>query len=294
MIAKCFFQKRQFSTVLFKTLESGSPLDGRYSKNVDELRDIYSPKGSAHLKETIEDKCKLKLSPVLFSTILLELAYQAKFKDKLNQILEKSFVDLLNSCTLSKKLIHPVVNGVTSSSYVLLSEELFKYKKRLDIGYNDINSLFVQKNLNYPVFRSDEITVFVKQKGLLTEDQLRDDLAKKFNLVLYQNRILISLCIDLWGYTSQGYFKLKIKQGEIGSSTMPHKVNPIDFENSEGNLGLCNSYLSFFVNTLTQSRFQGDSSYQVVYENIGSSLGYSLISYASLSKGLSKLEVNDS
>lgn len=293
MISKCLFQRKHFTTVIFKTLESGSPLDGRYSKNVDELRDIYSPKGSAHLKETIEDKCKLKLSPVMFSTLLLELAYQAKFKDKMNQILEKSFVELLNSCTLSKKLVHPVFNGVTSNSYVLLSEELFKYKRRLDIGYNEINSLFVQKNLNFPTFKGDEIILYIKQKGLLTDDQLRDDLSKKFNHILQENKILVSLCIDLWGYTSQGYFKLKIKQGEIGSSTMPHKVNPIDFENAEGNLGVCNSYLSFFVNTLTQTRFQGDSTYQVVYENIGSALGYSFISYASLSKGLSKLEVND-
>ena len=97
----------------------------------------------------------------------------------------------------------------------------------------------------------------------------------------------------MWRYISDDWITQKPKAGEVGSSTMPHKVNPIDFENAEGNLGLANSFFEFFSRKLPVSRLQRDLSDSTVLRNIGSSFGYSLIGYSSLQKGLGKIEVNE-
>jgi adenylosuccinate lyase len=107
------------------------------------------------------------------------------------------------------------------------------------------------------------------------------------------NTILIDLSRDIWGYVSLGYFKQKLKDGEIGSSTMPHKVNPIDFENAEGNLGLANAVLRHLSEKLPISRWQRDLTDSTVLRNIGVALGYSVLAYSSLSTGLAKLELNE-
>ncbi|HKT67210.1 MAG TPA: lyase family protein, partial [Burkholderia sp.] len=106
------------------------------------------------------------------------------------------------------------------------------------------------------------------------------------------NTILVDFARDTWGYISLGYFKQKTKAGEIGSSTMPHKVNPIDFENSEGNLGLANATLRHLADKLPVSRWQRDLTDSTVLRNMGVALGYSLLAYDSLIRGLDKLEVN--
>ncbi|MCV2509402.1 MAG: lyase family protein, partial [Neisseriaceae bacterium] len=104
--------------------------------------------------------------------------------------------------------------------------------------------------------------------------------------------ILIDLSRDVWGYISLNYFKQKLKEGEVGSSTMPHKVNPIDFENAEGNLGLSNALLSHMSQKLLISRWQRDLTDSTVLRNIGVGLGYAVLANKSLLRGLSKLEVN--
>ena len=107
------------------------------------------------------------------------------------------------------------------------------------------------------------------------------------------NNILIDMCVDIWTYISHDYFKQKIIKDEVGSSAMPHKVNPIDFENSEGNLGLANSTFDFFSNKLTKSRLQRDLTDSTVLRNIGVPFGHTLISFESLLKGLKKIYVNE-
>ena len=107
------------------------------------------------------------------------------------------------------------------------------------------------------------------------------------------NNILLDMCLDIWTYISYDYFKQKIIKGEVGSSAMPHKVNPIDFENSEGNLGLANSTFDFFSNKLTKSRLQRDLSDSTVLRNIGVPFGHTLISFDSILKGLNKIYVNE-
>lgn len=119
-----------------------------------------------------------------------------------------------------------------------------------------------------------------------------DALAELFDAFARANSILVDLDRDIWGYISLGFFKQKVKAGEIGSSTMPHKVNPIDFENSEGNLGLANAMLKFLAEKLPISRWQRDLTDSTVLRNMGVGLGYTLLGYDSLLKGLSKLEIN--
>ena len=120
-----------------------------------------------------------------------------------------------------------------------------------------------------------------------------DYMAELFDAVARSNTILIDLARDIWGYVSLGYFKQKLKAGEIGSSTMPHKVNPIDFENAEGNLGLANAVLKHLSEKLPISRWQRDLTDSTVLRNIGVGLGYTVLAHASLMTGLNKLELNE-
>jgi adenylosuccinate lyase len=119
-----------------------------------------------------------------------------------------------------------------------------------------------------------------------------DYMAELFDAIARANTILIDLNRDIWGYISLGYFKQSTKAGEIGSSTMPHKVNPIDFENSEGNLGMANAVLKHMAEMLPVSRLQRDLTDSTVLRNIGVGFGYTLLAYDSCLRGLNKLEVN--
>ena len=120
-----------------------------------------------------------------------------------------------------------------------------------------------------------------------------DYMAELFDAVARTNTILIDWSRDVWGYVSLGYFKQKLREGEVGSSTMPHKVNPIDFENAEGNLGLANALLKHLSEKLPISRWQRDLTDSTVLRNMGVALGYAVLAYQSLSNGLGKLEINE-
>jgi adenylosuccinate lyase len=119
-----------------------------------------------------------------------------------------------------------------------------------------------------------------------------DAMAELYDAIARANTVLIDLNRDVWGYISLGYFKQKVKAGEVGSSTMPHKVNPIDFENSEGNLGLANAVLRHLAEKLPVSRWQRDLTDSTVLRNMGVGFGYSLLAYESCLRGLGKLEAN--
>jgi adenylosuccinate lyase len=119
-----------------------------------------------------------------------------------------------------------------------------------------------------------------------------DWMSALFDAITRANIIVLDLDRDVWGYVALGYFKQRLKEGEVGSSTMPHKVNPIDFENSEGNLGLANAVLRHLADKLPISRWQRDLTDSTVLRNLGVGLGYALIAYQATLKGISKLEVN--
>jgi adenylosuccinate lyase len=138
---------------------------------------------------------------------------------------------------------------------------------------------------------------FVEARGITfnpytIQIEPHDYMAELFDAYARLNTILIDLNRDIWSYISAGYFKQKVVAGEVGSSTMPHKVNPIDFENSEGNLGLANALLRHFSEKLPISRGQRDLTDSTVLRNMGVALGYTLLAYESCLKGLNKLEAN--
>ena len=138
---------------------------------------------------------------------------------------------------------------------------------------------------------------FVEALGLTfnpytTQIEPHDYIAELFDAICRFNTILIDFNRDVWGYISLGYFKQKTVEGEIGSSTMPHKVNPIDFENSEGNLGLANAVLGHLAQKLPISRWQRDLTDSTVLRNLGVGLAYGLIAYEAALKGIGKLEAN--
>jgi adenylosuccinate lyase len=139
---------------------------------------------------------------------------------------------------------------------------------------------------------------FIENLGLIpmtytTQIEPHDFIAEIAHNFIRINTIILDLDRDLWMYIGKGYFTQKLKKGEVGSSTMPHKVNPIDFENSEGNVGLANALLSHLAQKLPASRMQRDLTDSTVLRNMGVAFGYSLLAYQSTLKGLSKLEINE-
>ncbi len=150
----------------------------------------------------------------------------------------------------------------------------------------------------YPTFDWESFAKnFVESLGLVynpmtIQIEPHDYMAELYDTLARINTILIDLNRDIWGYISVGYFKQKVKAGEIGSSTMPHKVNPIDFENSEGNLGLANAVLRHMAEKLPISRWQRDLTDSTVLRNMGVAFGYTLLGYDSCLRGLNKLEIN--
>jgi len=153
---------------------------------------------------------------------------------------------------------------------------------------------------SYPELDWEKIAEgFVTSLGLTwnpytTQIEPHDYVAELNDAVCRFNTVLIDLSRDIWGYISLGYFKQKVVAGEVGSSTMPHKVNPIDFENAEGNFGIANAIMNHLSAKLPVSRWQRDLTDSTVLRNLGIGFGYSVLGFASLAKGLGKLELNES
>lgn len=192
-----------------------------------------------------------------------------------------------------------------------LGKELANVVARLQRSVQKISHVEIQGKMNgavgnynahlsaYPDFNWENFSknVVEKRLGLIfsqytTQIEPHDYIAELFDAIARTNTILIDLNRDIWSYISLGYFTQITKPGEIGSSTMPHKVNPIDFENSEGNLGLSNALLRHMAEKLPVSRWQRDLTDSTVLRNIGMALGYAVLAYDSCLRGLGKLEVN--
>ncbi len=164
-----------------------------------------------------------------------------------------------------------------------------------------INGAVGNFNAHYSAYPNFDWENFAKQfvenlgltyNPMTIQIEPHDYMAELYDCLARINTILIDLNRDIWGYISVGYFKQKVKAGEIGSSTMPHKVNPIDFENSEGNLGLANAVLRHMAEKLPISRWQRDLTDSTVLRNMGVAFGYTLLGYDSCLRGLNKLEIN--
>lgn len=133
----------------------------------------------------------------------------------------------------------------------------------------------------------------LQRQQFTTQIEHYDNLAAHFDTIKRINNILIDLCRDIWTYVSMDYFKQKVKKGEVGSSAMPHKVNPIDFENAEGNLGIANALLEHLSAKLPISRLQRDLTDSTVLRNIGVPVGHTILAFRSIEKGLNKLVLNE-
>jgi len=153
--------------------------------------------------------------------------------------------------------------------------------------------LVAYPEIDWPAFAKAFIeSLGVEMNPYTIQIEPHDYIAELFDAMARFNTILIDLCRDIWSYISLGYFKQKTVAGEVGSSTMPHKVNPIDFENAEGNLGVANALFNHLAGKLPISRWQRDLTDSTVLRTLGTGLAHSLIAYQSLQKGLDKLEVN--
>jgi len=147
--------------------------------------------------------------------------------------------------------------------------------------------------MDWPAFARDFVTgLGIAYNPLTTQIEPHDALAESFDALARVNTVLVDLDRDVWGYISLGYFRQKVKAGEVGSSTMPHKVNPIDFENSEGNLGIANALLRHLSEKLPVSRWQRDLTDSTVLRNMGVAFGHCLLGYEACLRGLAKLEAD--
>ena len=230
------------------------------------------------------------------------------------KVLLSKMVDLLS---LVKQLAKenadvPMVSrthGQTASP-TTLGKEMANFYYRLDRQISQLKEVHIMGKFNgavgnynahlsaYPEIDWQKTSMqFIEDLGInyapySSQIETHDYIAEYFHCLNRFNTILIDFSRDIWGYISLGYFTQKTIEGEIGSSTMPHKVNPIDFENAEGNLGLAIAIGDHFATKLPISRWQRDLSDSTVLRNLGVSCAHSLISYTSISEGIKKLEVN--
>ncbi len=195
--------------------------------------------------------------------------------------------------TLGKEIANVVARLMRAQQRIAAVQILGKMKGAVG-NYNAHLSAY--PTFDWPAFSRKvvEERLGLKFNPYTIQIEPHDYMAELFDAVARTNTILLDLNRDIWGYISLGFFKQKTKAGEIGSSTMPHKVNPIDFENSEGNLGMANAVLKHMAEKLPVSRWQRDLTDSTVLRNIGVGLGYALLAYDSCLRGLNKLEVNTS
>jgi adenylosuccinate lyase len=241
------------------------------------------------------------------------LAYALMIKDA-SMITKKSLKLITNRIKfLSKKYSNNPMLSRThgqSASPTTMGKEFANFFHRIEKLENEINRHVMSGKINgavgnynahvvaYPKINWEAVAKsFVNNLKLdfnkhTTQVEPKDTIALLLGDYVKLNNILIDLCRDIWGYISLGYFSQQLKEGEVGSSTMPHKVNPIDFENAEGNLGIANAFLTHISNTVTISRWQRDLTDSTIMRNLGSSFGYINLALYSLLKGLNKLEIN--
>ena len=217
---------------------------------------------------------------------LTELAYQLADQP----MLSRTHGQTASPTTMGKELAN-VVYRLQRQQKQLQSNEILG---KINGAVGNFNAhLSAYPNFDWEAFAKKFVeSLDLVYNPMTIQIEPHDYMAELYDCLARINTILIDLNRDIWGYISVGYFKQKVKAGEIGSSTMPHKVNPIDFENSEGNLGLANAVLRHMAEKLPISRWQRDLTDSTVLRNMGVAFGYTLLGYDSCLRGLNKLEIN--
>jgi adenylosuccinate lyase len=272
-----------------------------------------------YLKQKIEDTSLEELSEFLHFACTSEdinnLSHALMLKDGLAVLLprQQEIIDRLNAFALEWKSVPMLArtHGQTASP-TTIGKELSVFADRLARQKKNVEQVRILGKLNgavgnynahlaaYPAVDWPELArgiiedeLGLNQNPLTTQIEPHDYMAELFDAVRRFNTVLIDLNRDIWTYISMAYFGQKTVKGEVGSSTMPHKVNPIDFENSEGNLGLANAVFGHLSEKLPISRLQRDLTDSTVLRNMGVGFGYSLIAYGSTLKGFGKLKLNE-
>lgn len=254
-----------------------------------------------HFGLTSEDVNNLAYSLML--TDALSMCILPKLDKLLNDMKARAHIHALNpmlSHTHGQTATPTTMGKEFANFYFRLERKIkvlnqFKFLAKLNGAVGNYNAFHVAyPELNWPEICRDfvENTLALQWNPYTTQIENHDGIAEFCHNLHHINVILIDFSKDIWSYISRQFFILKTREGEIGSSTMPHKVNPIDFENAEGNLGLANALLTFFAEKLPISRLQRDLSDSTVMRNLGMALGYAVLAYYSLDKGLRKLELN--
>lgn len=266
---------------------------------------LTADKNLEQLKEFIHFGCT--------SDDISNIAYGLMLKNARDQYLAPTIKNIINTLT---KLAHeyaaqPMLARTHGqpASPTTLGKEMANFAFRLQRQYNQLLKVPMMGKFNGAVGNYNALTIaypnvdwitiakeFVKSFALewneyTTQIEPHDYMAELFDNMTRLNTILLGFVRDIWGYVSIGYFEQKLNQSEVGSSTMPHKINPINFENAEGNLGLANALFHHFSTKLPISRFQRDLSDSTVLRNIGIAFAYSLLAYKSIIMGLNKLTV---
>lgn len=272
-----------------------------------------------YLKEKVESSASLKkisgfIHFACTSEDINNLAYALMMKEAIAQVMQPSLAEAIGSITMLGKQHADVAMLARThgqpATPTTIGKELINFVARLKRPMQQLAEVLVSAKCNgavgnynahmtaYPeIDWRKHCAHFVTNLGLsfnayTTQIEPHDGIAEVSHLMIRINNILLDYTRDIWSYISLGYFKQKTVADEVGSSTMPHKVNPIDFENAEGNLGLANTLFCHFANKLTQSRMQRDLSDSTVLRNLGVAFAYSLIAYQSMVKGNEKLQIN--
>ena len=272
-----------------------------------------------YLKEKLEQSDTLRniTSFIHFactSEDINNMAYALMMKAALAQVIQPTLAEIIGGITLLGKqhgdaAMLSRTHGQPATP-TTVGKELINFVARLRRPLQQLAEVLISAkfngavgNYNAHVIAYPEVdwrkhcSGFVTGLGLsfnayTTQIEPHDGIAEVSHLMIRINNILLDYTRDVWGYISLGYFKQKTVADEVGSSTMPHKVNPIDFENAEGNLGLANALYDHFANKLTTSRLQRDLSDSTVLRNLGVAFAYALIAYQSIAKGNEKLQIN--
>lgn len=243
------------------------------------------------------------------------LAHALMLKESMNNVLLPAMDEIISE--LCKMALENASLSMLSRTHgqpaspTTLGKEMavFAYRlsrQRLNVSQTEILGKFAGAVGNYNAHLSaypdinwaqvaDEFvtSLEISHNPYVTQIEPHDYMSELFDSIIRYNQILVDFDRDVWGYISLGYFKQITKAGEVGSSTMPHKVNPIDFENSEGNLGIANAGLSYLSTKLPNSRWQRDLTDSTILRNMGVGLGHSLLAYRNALQGISKLQVNE-
>ena len=304
---------------LSNIIKNFSQKDAQAIKNIEKVTNHDVKAIEYWLKDSLKNEKEIsKVNEFIHFACTSEdinnLAYALMLKEGLHTVLIPSIESILKqtaiySTTFSEISMLAKTHGQTASPTTMgkefanfgyrIKRQILKLKKQEVLGkingavgnFNAHISAYPKKN--WQKFSKE----FINSVGLVynpytTQIEPHDFMAEIFQSISRVNTILIDFNRDIWTYISNGYFKQKTIKNEVGSSTMPHKVNPIDFENSEGNLGMANALLNHFSEKLPISRLQRDLTDSTVLRNIGLAFGFSLIAYKSCLKGLTKLEIN--